>query len=212
MRRPPTRHASSTALWLAETLRHAIIMGTLPPDEVILVDEIAESYEVKTTVVHEVFALLKRDNWIDSVSNRSAVVSPLRAKDAIQLFESRAELEVEAARQSFPKLTKDQVLAAEAAHSALENAIVEDRSNAHVAFHLALYAAADEALIRAVEERIRASERYLCFKRAVLNEVGAEHAEHLALLHAARVRDVARAERIIDAHISNCGRLIAQKL
>lgn len=212
MHRPSKRNASSTALWLAEVLRHAIIMGTLPPDEVIRADEIASSYEVKTQVVREVFALLERDEWIESVTPRTAVVSSLRAKDVIQLFESRAALEVEAARQSFPKLTEDQIEIAAQAHRMLEEAIDEDRSNAHVNFHLALYAAADASLLEQVEQKIRASERYLCFKRAVLNDQGAEHAEHLAFLHAARVRDVNRAVRIIDAHIANCGRLIAQTL
>lgn len=212
MHRPSKRNASSTALWLAEVLRHAIIMGTLPPDEVVRVDEIAESYEVRADIVREVFALLKRADWIESVSTHSAVVAPLRAKDAIQLFESRAALEVEAAQQSFPELTEHQIAAAEEAHRALENAIDEDRLNAHVNFHLALYAAADASLLEQVEQKIRASERYLCFKRTVLNDRGAEHAEHLAFLHAARVKDVKRAVRIIDAHIANCGRLIAQTL
>lgn len=212
MHRPTKPNTSSTGLWLAETLRHAIIMGTLPPDEIILADEVAASYEVEANVVHEVFTLLKRDGWIDSVNDRRAVVSTLRAKDAIKLFESRAALEVKAARQSFPKLTEDQIHTAENAHRALEESVEEDRSNAHVGFHLALYAAADSALLEQVEQKIRASERFLCFKRTVLNEVGPEHAEHLAFLHAARIRDVDRAMRIIDAHISNCGRLIAQKL
>lgn len=187
-------------------------MGTLPPDEEILADKLAESYEVRIKIVHEVFALLKRDNWIHAVSNRRAIVSPLLAEDVVELFKARAALEVEAAQQSFPKLTKEQIAAAEKAHRALEDAVEEDRSDAHIAFHLALYAGADRSLLEAVEEKIRACERYLCFKRAVLNDVGAEHAEHLAFLHAARVKDVARAARLIDAHISNCGWLIAQKL
>ncbi len=212
MHRPPKRTTSSTALWLAEVLRHAIIMGTLPPDEVIHADEISKSYEVKADVVREVFALLKRDDWVGSVSNRSAVVAPLRAKDAIQLFETRARLEVKAAQQSFPELTEDQIAAAEEAHLTLENAIDEDHSQAHISFHLSLYAAAETSLVEQVEQKIRASERYLCFKRAVLNDAGAEHAEHLAFLHAARAKDVERAVRIIDAHIANCGRLIAQTL
>ena len=212
MRRPPIRNASSTALWLAETLKHAIIMGTLPPDETLQADELAETYEVGLTVVHEVFAILKRDNWVRAAGNRRAVVSPLRAEDVLEVFEARAALEVEAARQSFPNLTNQQIAAAERAHRALEDAVTEERAEVHAAFHLALYAAAEPSLLEAVEQKIQACERYLCFKRAVLNDVGAEHTEHLAFLNAARVKDAEHATRLIAAHISNCGRLIAQKL
>ena len=39
-----------------------------------------------------------------------------------------------------------------------------------------------------------------------------ECAEHLALLHAARARDVDRAVRVIEAHLTCGGRSIAKRL
>lgn len=204
--------ASSTALWLAEALRDGIIMGALPPNEVIHPKKIEEAYQVEADFVEEAFALLAGKGWISANDKGEMVVSPLTAKEAIALFESRTPLEVEAARKSFPNLSQEQIAAADAAHLALKSAPEDDRAEAHIAFHLALYAAADPDLLKLVEEKIRAVERYLCFERAILRSTEGECAEHLALLHAARARDVERAVRVIETHLSHGSRLIAQKL
>ncbi|WP_282609833.1 GntR family transcriptional regulator [Pelagibius sp. Alg239-R121] len=212
MTQPVISTTSPTALWLAEALRDSIIMGTLPPDETIKGEEVAETYRVEASFVCEAFKLLAIKGWVDMDSDRGVVISPLTAKEAVTLFESRAALEIKAVRESFPKLTQDQITAAEAALLALKESFEEDRQKAHVAYHLALYAAADPFLLERVEQKIREAERYLCFERTVLNTSDADCAEHLALLHAARARDVERATRIIEAHLTQFGRTIAQKL
>ncbi len=189
-----------------------MVMGTLPPDELVLAKDISENYDKGLETVQKAFAILESDGWIKDVKAESAVVSTLKANDAIELFETRVTLEVEAARQSFPNLTQAHIAAAESAHRTLEHCLEEDRADAHVAFHLALYAAAEQSLLKQVQQKIKESERYLYFKRMLLTETGSEQLEHVAFLRAARVRDVERAVRIVNTHISSCGHLIAEKL
>lgn len=187
-------------------------MGALPPNEVIHREKVEETYRVDPEFVEEAFKLLAGKGWIAANESGEMVVSPMTAKEATILFDTRTPLEVEAARQSFPKLSREQIAAADAAHLNLKASSEDDRAEAHIAFHLALYAAADPELLKLVEEKIRAVERYLCFERAILRSTEGECAEHLALLHAARARDVERAIRVIEKHLSHGSQLIAQRL
>lgn len=212
MTHPPVDCPSSTALWLAEALRDGIIMGALPPNEVIPRERVEETYRVEAGCVDEAFKLLAGKGWITANDQGEMVVSPMTAKEAVALFDTRVPLEIEAVRQSFPKLSHEQIAAADAAHLTLKAASEDDRPEAHIAFHLALYAAADPDLLREVEEKIRSVERYLCFERAILRSTKGECAEHLDLLHAARARDVDRAVRVIETHLNHGCELIAQQL
>ncbi len=110
--------------------------------------------------VREAMRLLEAEGLVTKQPHRGAVVAPLDAEDALELFQIRAALEGVAVRRSFPALTDMQVDAIERAHGALEDAGDADKRARHSAFHLALYAAAGPRLQKMISDQLDAAQRY----------------------------------------------------
>jgi len=206
--RPP-----STGLWLFEELRAAIIRGDYPAGEPIRQEDIAERFEVSRMPVREAMRLLEAEGLVTKQPHRGAVVAPLDADDALELFQIRAALEGVAVRRSFPNLSDAQVRAIEQAHGALEDAGASETLAKHAAFHLALYAAAGPRLQKMIGEQLDAAQRYhLRFGRNGMEVSDRDRREHIALVEAARRRDADTAFGIIVSHVSDGGVMIARSI
>jgi len=206
--RPP-----STGLWLFEQLRAAIIRGDYPGGEPIRQEDIAERFNVSRMPVREAMRLLEAEGLVTKQPHRGAVVAQLDADDALELFQIRAVLEGLAVRRSFSALTDEQVVAIERAHDALEQADAAEKQARHSEFHLSLYAAAGPRLQKMVSDQLDAARRYhLRFGRPGMEVSDRDRAEHLALIEAARRRDVETAFNIITAHAGDSGVSISRSI
>ena len=197
--------------WLVGKLRDMIIAGELPGASVIRQEELAERFRVSRMPVRQALDVLAAEGWVNQRPHRGAVVRPLDADDALELFEIRASLETLAIERSFPNMTDEQIEnAVRTGRSLLE--VSEANFPLHQAFHVALYSAAGPRLLRLVIRELEAARRYLEFESGALAVSDQDRAEHEGLMRAAQARDVESGRAIIQAHVQQGGRGIAASL
>ncbi|MGE0797005.1 MAG: GntR family transcriptional regulator [Lautropia sp.] len=203
----------TAAAFVAEVLREAIVSGLVPESTPLRQDEIAERFQVSRTPVREALRLLESQGLVDFQPLKGAVVAALRTDELVEIFDTRAALEVLAIRRSIPRLTDAGL--ANAASALDELAELTDPAEAmrvHRRFHLALYAGAGNRLLQLVESQLDAAERYLRLESVALDNSAEDRDEHRALLQACRERDADRAATLLGPHIEDGGRALAEKL
>lgn len=203
---------TTTVEWTIETLREEILSGAAPQNEPLRQEEIAVRLGVSRMPVREAIRRLAAEGLVLERPNRKAIVAPLIAEDAAELFLIRAELECLAASRSLPALAAAQIEAIEQAHDALSRAGEKDYPARHHAFHRALYAGAGPRLRALIDRHIQQAERYLRYERARLPVTEEDRVEHRRLCAAAAARDVAGAVAILRPHIAEAGEAIAAAL
>jgi DNA-binding GntR family transcriptional regulator len=197
--------------WLVDRLRQAIISGEIPANQAIRQEEIAATYQVSRMPVRQALDILAVEGWIEQRPHRGAVVTPLDPEDALELFEVRTALEILAIRRSFPHLSAEQRDTIKKAWDAL----VDEKGDSfilHQSFHLALYAAAGPRILRLVMQQLDAVQRYLRYEQSYARNAGADRAEHEALMAAALSGDAESGVAVLQEHVSDGGRAIADSL
>jgi DNA-binding GntR family transcriptional regulator len=203
----------TTSQWLFDELRAAVIRGDYKAGQPIRQEEVAEKYNVSRMPVREVMRLLEAEGLVEQRPHRGAVVAELDADDALELFEMRATLEALGVRRSFPRLNNNHIKAIEEAHQALEKARRSETVVKHRDFHLSLYAAAGPRLQKVIGDQLDAAQRYhLRFGRPGMEVSADDRREHIALVEAARRRDVDAAVKIVEKHVGGGGSSIAQSI
>lgn len=203
---------ATTAAWILEKLRTAILQGDMPAHSLVRQDEIAATYGVSRMPVREAIRSLEAEGLVIVRPNRGSFVAPLDPDDAEELFSIRASLETLALRRSIPKMDDTQKRSAINALAALEQAAPDEASVLHRNFHLSLYAAAGNRLLRLIGQHIDAAERYLRLEATLVDTIDKDRYEHRALLDATLAGDIRGATKLIERHVAGTGMKLADML
>lgn len=205
---------TTTAAWILENLRAAILQGSIPAHSLVRQDEIAATYGVSRMPVREAIRSLEAEGLVIARPNRGSFVAPLDPDDAAEIFDIRASLEALALRRSIPAMDDAKKKAAADALAALEQAQAKPdaSSDLHRDFHLSLYAGAGSRLLRLIGQHIDAAERYLRLEATLVGTMDEDRYEHRALLEATIAGDVRGATRLIERHVAGTGLEIAELL
>jgi DNA-binding GntR family transcriptional regulator len=203
---------TTTAAWILENLRSAILQGSIPAHSLVRQDEIAATYGVSRMPVREAIRSLEAEGLVIARPNRGSFVAPLDPDDAAEIFDIRASLEALALRRSIPNMDETKKKAAVDALTALEQANSDASSDLHRDFHLSLYAGAGSRLLRLIGQHIDAAERYLRLEATLVGTMDEDRYEHRALLDATLTGDVRGATRLIERHVAGTGLEIAELL
>lgn len=196
--------------WTTLTLREELLSGELRHGEPLKQDEISSRLGVSRMPVREAIRTLAAEGLVIERPNRKAIVAPLFADDALELFQIRAELECLAVRLSLRGLSSKQREHISRAHEKLVISPERDYPARHLEFHNALYAGAGPRLKALIEQHIKLAERYLRVERSRLQVTEEDREEHEALLNAAMAGDTELAVEILHPHIAEGGRAIAE--
>src|ERR1700741_2482318 len=200
----------STPRMVAETLRTAIVDGTLPPGAALRQDALARHFSVSAIPVREALRQLETEGWVKVEMNKGATVAPLSADEAREIYEIRAALESLAIGLAIPAHTPASLRHAEAlckaASSETDPSLYVSRNEA---FHLSLYEpAARPRLFDMIAILHGRGERYLRLKFGLPSYKAASDREHAALLNAVRTGDVAQAQLLVTKHLLDTGELL----
>lgn len=206
------RHRTATQ-HVVDCLREGIATGALTEGEPLVQDEIAMALGVSRTPIREALRMLEAEGWVVFSPHRGAVVATLSTDEVRQVFEIRFALESLALRQSLPKLDTSAFDEAAAILDALEAENDISRwVDLHRSFHLRLYAAAGPRLVGLIESQYDAVDRYLRLELLAMDNAADNRDEHRAILAACRLRDVERAIKLCEPHISGAGNDLAEAL
>lgn len=200
---PDLGSAPTSSDVIAKHIRSAIIDGTIKEGEPIRQDEIGSLFNVSKIPVREALKRLEAEGLVEFRRNRGVFVTQLSEPEIEEIFEVRAILEAAAIRQSVPKMTAATFERAfQHYQEFLQNRDTANWSALNWKFHSSLYEDAGKAFlmqqIRAVHDRI---ERYLRVQLTLADGKQKSDDEHLAILHACKVADAARAATLTYDHI-----------
>src|SRR5690242_6777652 len=85
-------------------LREAIIRGEFSPGTRLLLEELAQKFNLSMTPIREAFPILESEGFITQVTHKGAVVAPMDREEIREVYAIRRALEELATSEASPKL------------------------------------------------------------------------------------------------------------
>lgn len=190
-----------------ETIRTAILSGTLKPGERLMEVQMAESLGVSRTPVREAIRKLELEGLVIMLPRKGAFVADLSVKDLTEVLEIRASLEGLAAGLASTRINEAEIEELEVFalkfHKAIEDD-VEALILRDMEFHDAIFKASrNERLIQLNNNLIEQVQRFREIYHKEANKSKETSKEHYEIVEAIAKRDVDKAERLAKKHIEN---------
>lgn len=198
-----------------ETLHAAIVTGRLRPGARLPIEELAEHLDMSPMPIREAVRRLDAVGLVENVPHRGARVTELSVTDLAEVYEVRMSLEKLAIRRAATRFTDARAREAQALLEGLEDRPDDTSvatSQAHMAFHFALYEAADSAwLLRLIRPAWQVSERY-ALEWPEVRQLQGRAAEHREMLAACVAADPDRAAIALYEHLATTANNLAQAM
>jgi len=205
--RPPTLVREIAA----DTLRQAIVTGTLLPGERLIESSLAKRMGVSRPSIREALSQLAAEKIVTITPNRGPAVATITLKEANSIYEVRALLEADAAARAASLASKHDIARMRRALRDFERALAKNEIAKLVAstgeFYVALLGACDNPVIVEILERLTARISFLR-ARSMSREGRANHSlvELLAIVDAVEARDAQAARRACTEHVEEAQR------
>jgi DNA-binding GntR family transcriptional regulator len=191
-----------------ESLREAIINGTLRPGERLMEVQLAEDMGVSRTPVREAIRKLELEGFAVMVPRKGAYVAGISVKDIAEVFEIRAALEGLAAGLVAERITADELEELER-HLVKVNEYTEANDlkslvETDTRFHDILYKASrNERLVQIISNLREQIQRFRITSLAVPGRMREALTEHKGIVEAISDRNVAQAQNLAQQHVEN---------
>jgi DNA-binding GntR family transcriptional regulator len=185
-------------------LREAIIRGEFAPGTRLLLEELAQKFNLSMTPVREAFPILEREGFITQVAHKGAVVAPMDREEIREVYAIRIALEELATSEAIPKLEQRHLLQMEELLSKLDNfqGNLEDFLDLDRSFHLTLYSAAGSLRwVETIQIYWLRSKRYMLTAMSAEQLSGSIQDDHRQLLHYCQQRNTSQAVKVIQQHL-----------
>ncbi|NLK51976.1 MAG: GntR family transcriptional regulator [Syntrophomonadaceae bacterium] len=191
-----------------ESLREAIINGTLRPGERLMEVQLAEEMGVSRTPVREAIRKLELEGFVIMVARKGAYVAGISMKDVADVFEIRAALEGLAAYLAAERITDTE-------KEELERLLVRKAASVQAndlrsilerdfEFHELIYRASrNERLIQIINNLREQISRFRMVSLAFPGRGREALDEHKKIVEAIADRDSATAQTLAQEHIEN---------
>lgn len=195
--------------------RHAILTGDYAPGSPLRLQELAAQNGVSMIPVREALRLLEAEGFIDTIPNRGARVAPLSVADLRDVYRIRTVLEIEALRQSFPRIKPADITKARRINARLVRQFAKygyAPYDDHRAFHFLFYEPSQSRwLMRMIGIVWDHTERY---RRAGAPLVASDLAgeEHERIVAAVEAHDLDGATQALVDHLERACEVIARAL
>jgi DNA-binding GntR family transcriptional regulator len=207
-----TREGDNVAVVHAQ-LRDLILTGALRAGQVVSQTDLSERLDAGRTPLREALRMLQHEGLIVASPNRRAVIAPLSAQDAEELYILRISLECVAVRLTVPTLTPADLAELDGLLAQIDHLADADEwalaSVPHREFHGRLVAGAGQ---RVLEEALRLADHAERYRRAFGATAPGGHArrrvEHRAIVDAAARGDGETAARELAQHYLHTVRLV----
>ncbi len=191
-----------------DSLREAIISGSLPPSERLMEIQLAEEMGVSRTPVREAIRKLELEGLVVMIPRKGAYVAGMSIKDIVDVFEIRGALEGLAAELASERVTDEElesmerylVKISEEIESGDLSKVVETDTD----FHTLIYKASRNARLSQIISNLR--EQIQRFRTTSLSFPGRMKIaleEHRKIVEAISSRDGELARKLAQEHIEN---------
>jgi DNA-binding GntR family transcriptional regulator len=203
--------AENTVEAVTQTLRRAILRGSLAGGQILRQESLAKQLGVSRVPVREAIRQLSSEGLVQITTYRGAVVAALSADDIREIYDIRVGLETTALRLALPHLSPAMLSRAATVLAEIETAIEAMEWGArNWLFHITLYTPAQRprllALIRTMHDNVG---RYLQVYPALMQQQHYSQQEHQQLLAACQAQDEQAALRILRQHLEGASERLA---
>lgn len=200
---------------IVEAVRDAILHGRIRPGERIPERVLVASLGISRSPLREALRVLEAEGLVTTEPHRGARVSELSAEDLRETTDVRLMLEMHAARLTCKALDERTLAGMEAALARARAG--RGRASADLAYSMSfhdvfVHACGNGKVIQLHALVTRHLRRYQLLAFARLGRARRAAAEHAAILHAFRERDVLEVERLLTAHLLHASEEIASHL
>lgn len=191
-----------------ESLRGAIISGTLKPGERLMEVQLAEKLGVSRTPIREAIRKLELEGLVVMMPRRGAYVADFSIKDITDVLEIRASLEGLASALAALRITEDEIeeleMTAVRFNQAIEEGDFDKIVQLDIDFHDIIFKATRNEKLMQINNNLR--EQVQRFRIMYINKSNKSKEladQHYAIAEAISSRDMDLAEKLAKNHIEN---------
>lgn len=198
-----------------DSLREAIIRGSLRPGERLMEIQLAEQMGVSRTPVREAIRKLELEGLVVMVPRKGAYVAGLSIKDIADVFEIRKALEGLAAELAADRISDEEIEHLERILHRLSDAGDGKRFDEFIAidteFHAVLFQAGRNDRLTQIINNLREQiHRFRITSLSMPGRMSAAVDEHRKIVDAISQHDVDEAKRLAMDHIENAENTIME--
>lgn len=202
---------------ILETIRDAILKGTLKPGEKVAEPELAERFGISRTPIREAFRQLESEGYLTVVPRKGAVVAALSEQDVQEFYAIKSILEGYAAELAATRLTEKNIDKLQTINEKLKTLAAEGDVKAffrtHGEFHdLFVRAAGNHKLAELITQLGLKFNRLRMASLSVKGRMDISVAEHDRLIEAFKNQDGDQAENLVKKTAAIGGKVLLESM
>lgn len=202
---------------ILETIREAILKGTLKPGEKVAEPELAERFGISRTPIREAFRQLESEGYLTVIPRKGAVVAALSEQDVQEFYAIKSILEGYAAELAASRLSERDIEKLEAINEKLKELAKDGDVKAffrtHGEFHdLFVKAAGNQKLSELINQLGMKFNRLRMASLSVQGRMDISVAEHERLIEAFKNQDGEQAENLVKKTAAIGGQVLLESL
>jgi DNA-binding GntR family transcriptional regulator len=217
VRRKPIERHQTLREKILETIREAILKGTLKPGEKVAEPELAERFGISRTPIREAFRQLESEGYLTVIPRKGAVVTSLSERDVEEFYAIKSILEGYAAHIAAQRLADRDIERLEAINSRLqqlaEESDVKTFFRVHNEFHeLFIRAAGNEKLFELISQMMMKFNRLRMASLSLPGRMEISVQEHKKIIEAFKAHNGERADNLVRKTASIGGQVLIQSM
>ena len=214
MKQQPEKHLTLREKIL-ESIRDAIISGTLKAGTKVSEPDLALRYGISRTPIREAFRQLESEGYLKVIPRRGAVVSSYTKKEIEEFYAIKSILEGYAARCACSKLTEKELVKLETINSRLLELVAANDVKSFLKldsdFHDLFINAADNQKLKELITNLVSRFRRLCMMSlSQPDRLNVSAQQHQKIIDAFRDKDGAKAEEIVRKTAEYAGQVLIE--
>ncbi len=217
MKRKPIERHQTLREKILETIREAILKGTLGPGEKVAEPELAERFGISRTPIREAFRQLESEGYLTVIPRKGAVVTALSERDVQEFYAIKSILEGYAARMAAERLGEKEIERLEGINDRLEQLAregdIKTFFKVHNEFHdLFIKAAGNEKLHELISQLVMKFNRLRMASLSLPGRMEISVQEHRKIIEAFRKKDGERADNLVRKTAAYGGQVLMQSM
>jgi DNA-binding GntR family transcriptional regulator len=202
VRRKPIERHQTLREKILETIRDAILKGSLRPGERVSEPELAERFGISRTPIREAFRQLESEGYLEVIPRKGAVVASLSERDVIEFYAIKSILEGHAARIAAERMTERDLERLETINAKLQEIAaggdIKGFFRVHNEFHeLFIKASGNDKLIELINQLVLKFNRLRLASLAQPGRMDISVQEHRKIIEAFRRHDGEQADSLV---------------
>ncbi len=202
MRRKQIERHQTLREKILETIRDAILKGTMKPGERVSEPDLAERFGISRTPIREAFRQLESEGYLEVVPRKGAVVASLSERDIEEFYAIKIILEGFAARMAAEKLTGKEIERLESInerlHKIAKEGDVKTFFRVHNEFHeVFIKAAGNDKLSEMINQLVMKFKRLRLASLSQPGRMEVSIEDHSDMIQAFKDHDGNRADSLI---------------